>query len=110
MINWPRVRELRDEVGAEDFEEVVELFLEEVQEVLDRIGTTPDPTLLEGDMHFLKGSALSLGFLSFSDLCQTAERIAAQGDPETIDIAGILAEFDASKSAFSTDLAAELTK
>ena len=30
MIDWQRVNELRDEVGAEDFEEVVDLFLEEV--------------------------------------------------------------------------------
>ena len=29
MIDWARVSELRDEVGAEDFDEVVELFLEE---------------------------------------------------------------------------------
>ena len=35
MIDWSRVNELRDEVGAEDFEEVVELFLEEVEEVIE---------------------------------------------------------------------------
>ncbi len=26
MINWERVQELRNEVGPEDFEEVIELF------------------------------------------------------------------------------------
>jgi hypothetical protein len=30
MIDWDRVQELRDEIGAEAFGEVVELFLEEV--------------------------------------------------------------------------------
>ena len=30
MIDWPRVKELKDEIGAEDFGEVVDLFLEEV--------------------------------------------------------------------------------
>ena len=34
MIDWARVSELRDEVGAEDFDEVVELFLEEVEEAI----------------------------------------------------------------------------
>ena len=34
MIDWARVSELRDEVGAEDFDEVVELFLEEVDEAI----------------------------------------------------------------------------
>ena len=33
MIDWARVSELRDEVGAEDFEEVVQLFLAEVEDV-----------------------------------------------------------------------------
>ena len=35
MISWERVNELRDEVGQEDFLEVVEIFLEEVDEVED---------------------------------------------------------------------------
>ena len=34
MIDWASVSELRDEVGAEDFDEVVELFLEEVDEAI----------------------------------------------------------------------------
>ena len=31
MIDWTRVSELRDEIGAEDFGDVVEIFLEEVE-------------------------------------------------------------------------------
>ena len=34
MIDWARVSELRDEVGEGDFDEVVELFLEEVDEAI----------------------------------------------------------------------------
>ena len=34
MIDWARVSELRDEVGPEDFEEVLHLFLEEVEDVV----------------------------------------------------------------------------
>ena len=34
MIDWACVSELRDEVGVEDFDEVVELFLEEVDEAI----------------------------------------------------------------------------
>ena len=36
MIDWARVAEFYDEVGAEDFDEVVELFLEEVVEAMER--------------------------------------------------------------------------
>ena len=55
MISWERVNELRNEIGAEDFQEVVELFLEEVEEVIERLRQTPDPTSYEADLHFLKG-------------------------------------------------------
>ena len=54
MIDWARVRELKDEVGADAFDEVVELFLEEVEEVIVR--------LQGGDRSQLEtGSALSQG-------------------------------------------------
>jgi len=36
MIDWGRLNTLRDEVGEEDFEEVVDLFLDEVESVIDR--------------------------------------------------------------------------
>lgn len=42
MINWKRVNELRDEIGPEDFAEVVELFLEEVEQVIDKLREAPD--------------------------------------------------------------------
>ena len=58
MIDWDRLKELRDEVGAEDFDEVVELFLDEVEGVMDRLRDSPDVDTLEEDLHFLKGSAL----------------------------------------------------
>ena len=61
MICWERVNELREEMGADDFQEVVGLFLEEVEEVLVRLQSNPDPAAYEQDMHFLKGSAMNLG-------------------------------------------------
>ena len=36
MITWSRVDELADEIGADDFAEVVALFLDEVEGELDR--------------------------------------------------------------------------
>ncbi|MFC3613492.1 Hpt domain-containing protein [Lutimaribacter marinistellae] len=100
MIDWSRVTQLRDEVGAEDFEEVVAIFLEEVEEVILRLRSWPDMSLLDKDLHFLKGSALSLGFQSFSNMCQEGERTAAEGKPEHVDIAELANEFERSKMAF----------
>ena len=101
MIDWNRVAELRDEVGPEDFGEVVELFLEEVEGVLSRITGPDGSTALEQDMHFLKGSALSLGFQAFSAMCQDGERAAASGATDQVDIAAIATKYEASKAEFT---------
>ena len=86
MIDWAQVGELRNEVGADDFEEVVHLFLAEVEDVIALLQSRVESGLqadagdpLEAQLHFLRGSALSLGFTTFCSLCLTAERKAADG-------------------------------
>lgn len=95
MIRWERVNELQEEVGAEDFKEVVELFLEEVEEVIDRLRVSPDASRFEEDFHFLKGSALNLGFEALGDLCQIGEK-----QPGLVDVRGVVATYEASKVEF----------
>ncbi|MBU2866710.1 Hpt domain-containing protein [Pacificibacter marinus] len=101
MIDWNRITELRDEVGVEDFGEVVELFLEEVDEVIERLETTRDRSKLEQDLHFLKGSSMNLGFASFSSLCQTGETASANGHSDAVDLTEILASYKASRAEFT---------
>jgi HPt (histidine-containing phosphotransfer) domain-containing protein len=108
MIHWPRVIQLRDEVGADEFEEVVQIFLEEVAEAITRLQHDVDRHEIEQNLHFLKGSALSLGFDQFSKLCQTGERCAAAGRGDEVDVPRIIAAFDQSKKAFTAGLAAKL--
>ena len=79
MIDWARVAEFYDEVGAEDFDEVVELFLEEVVEAMERIGPNAACDALENDFHSTKGSALNLGFRELADHCYQGEKAAAGG-------------------------------
>lgn len=83
MIEWSRVEELRDEIGAEDFEEVVSLFLCEVEERLQILAPDKPVDQSEEDLHFLKGSALNLGFSSLAAICQKGESTASQGQPPT---------------------------
>ncbi|MCU0912305.1 MAG: Hpt domain-containing protein [Rhodobacteraceae bacterium] len=104
MIDWDRVAQLRDEVGPHDFGEVVELFLEEVDEVTGRLPAAAAAGRLSDDLHFLKGSALNLGFRAFGIMCQEAERAAAAGGSPAI--GPILECFAASRQAFVTELAA----
>jgi HPt (histidine-containing phosphotransfer) domain-containing protein len=104
MIDWSRVTTLRDEVGSEDFDEVVELFLEEVDDVVARLETAPEPLTLSEDLHFLKGSAMSLGFRQFSALCQAGENAAAQGKAENVNIQEILGNYKRSRQHFLEEL------
>jgi len=104
VINWSRVEELRDEIGGEDFDEVVDLFLEEVDEEITGLsGSNPD-TDLEARLHFLKGSALNLGFQAFSELCRDGEQRAAGGNGNTVDLAAIQESYARSKTTFLAEL------
>lgn len=104
MIDWARVSQLRDEIGADDFGEVVEIFLEEVEEEIAHLRAVPAPETLEAKLHFLKGSALNLGFDNFSDLCKAGEVAAAQGDASKIDLGQIVDSYSNSKSEFLSTL------
>lgn len=108
MINWSRVAELRDEIGAEDFDEVVELFLEEVEEVIERLRGLTDRSSLEPDLHFLKGSALNLGFADLSDVCAAGEKMAAGGNSDEVNVDQVISTFAGSKTQFLSDLQTQL--
>lgn len=82
MINWERVMDLRQEIGHEDFTEIATLFLEEADEVIARLSTENDAKTTESDLHFLNGSALNLGFEDLARICQSGERMAANGENE----------------------------
>ncbi|MER5172124.1 Hpt domain-containing protein [Thioclava sp. GXIMD2076] len=98
MIDWDRVAELQSEIGSDGFGEVVELFMDEVEGVVMKLGTRPDR--LEEDLHFLKGSAWNLGFRAFGVMCQEGERLAAMGRSGDVDIQAVLDVYSASKKDF----------
>ncbi len=108
MIDWTRVTALRDEIGADDFEEVVELFVEEVDALVARLRRDGKTHALEEDMHFLKGSALNLGFATLSELCEAGEYAAARGAGADVDLDAVLESYDASRAEFLRDLAMKL--
>lgn len=99
MIDWDRVHALRDEVGPEEFGEVVDLFLEEVDEKIAQIAAGRGGSA-EEDMHFLKGAALNLGFEQLGALCRDSEALARSGQAEEVDLAAVFDCFEASRSDF----------
>ncbi len=106
LINWSKVSELHGEIGAEDFHEVVELFMEEVEDTLSNVGK--EGRCLEHDLHFLKGSALNLGFSEFSELCRSGEAAAANGDAAIVDVPSIQESYSASRAEFLEHMDAQI--
>lgn len=107
MIDWERVRELRDEIGASDFADVVQLFLEETDEIAEKIVSNLPESEVESALHFLKGSALNLGFKDLANLCQIGEKAAAMGQHDKIDLNKVVAIYERSKTAFDNGLNTE---
>ena len=103
MIDWSRVKDLRSEIGAEDFAEVVAMFLDEADEVIARISADLGAKALESDLHFLKGAALNLGFDALAAVCQDGERRAAAGDV-AVDLGHLRQVYFASKTGFEAGL------
>jgi histidine phosphotransfer protein HptB len=97
MIDWKRVEELRDEIGPDGFVEVADMFLDEAEEAVTALLQGLPIDKMEGQLHFLKGSALNLGLSDLAAICQDGERKAAAGDGATIDPAQVAAVYHASR-------------
>ncbi|PLL14563.1 histidine kinase [Tabrizicola sp. TH137] len=74
LVNPIRVQSLRDEIGAEAFPDVLALFLEESAQVVARLRAMDDPVAMAADLHFLKGSALTMGLEDLADCCRRVEQ------------------------------------
>lgn len=97
MLNTARIAELKSEVGEDDFAEVVEIFCEEVEEVLDALPGTA-LTLVPEKLHFLKGSAFNIGMDDVGRLCSAEESRIKSSHGATPDIVAIVAAYHASKA------------
>ena len=93
MIDRARLEELREEVGVDDFPEVIGLFCEEVAETLDRMMQGHSSSIAD-DLHFLKGSALNIGMSEVASLCASGEAMIRSDGTASPDIGGIKIAFD----------------
>jgi len=107
MIDWERAKDLLAEIGPADFADVVAMFLEETDEVISRLSAISGPRVLEMDLHFLKGSALNLGFERLAALCQEGERRAAAGNVD-VDLDAVRSCYDQSRQIFAAESARTL--
>ena len=100
MIDWIRIDELRDEVGQDDFGDIVGVFFEEVQEALENLRRSDTVVTLLGQLHFLQGSALNLGFSNFAAICRNEENSLQKDSSHTVEIDKICGAFSSSKQQF----------
>lgn len=109
MINWTQINTLRAETGADGFDEIIELFMQEMQQAIDGLTPRNDRIRLEADLHFIKGSAATLGFHALADVCQSGEIAAAKGWADAVDLDAIVQAFYASKTMFTEHISHRLT-
>jgi histidine phosphotransfer protein HptB len=103
LINHERLVALKSEVGEDGFDEVVSLFFEESDEVLTRL---LQPGMMDHapDIHFLRGSALTLGLDDLADWCARFEQLVLM--PQ--DLADLASLYQRSKQAFEQEVAAAI--
>ncbi|MHA6347320.1 Hpt domain-containing protein [Roseivivax sp. CAU 1761] len=99
MIDWQQIESLRGEIGAEDFGEVVPLFLDEIAERLASLDDLDGPAARRAALHDMKGCALNLGLSDFAALCAGGEK-AGGGD-----VAGLDRAFAAGRAALLDGIA-----
>lgn len=111
MIDWKQVKQLEEDIGAEDFQDVAEMFLDEVDEAVDSLRCNPDlnANALASALHFLKGSAANLGFQDFGECCSQGEKNAEKGQVELVDLGHLVSLYDQSKKAFLENASAYTT-
>ncbi|RDC73770.1 Hpt domain-containing protein [Rhodovulum sp. 12E13] len=104
-IDWPRVADLRVEIGDDEFVEVLELFLTDSDEMVEALAGQP-PSAYEEALHSLKGAALNMGLSGLAEICRQGERLAAEGRAEEVQIALVLTGYAAARAALVSGLQA----
>lgn len=108
MIDWERICELHEEVGDDEFQLILELFLDEVEAALMRL-TNRTAARMATDLHFLKGCAWNLGFRGFGKLCEEGERMVASGRGPEVNVTAMIDCYAISKQSLVLRCAEGLT-
>ena len=98
LVNRKRLGELKEEIGHDEFGEVIEIFVEECDsaaaQLAEGVGEEVGPVL-----HFLRGAAMNLGLDALAAACLEGERAAGRGESGRVDGPAIAALYDASRKA-----------
>lgn len=102
-IDWIRIGELYEDLGASHFNDVLTAFLEESSESLARLIDAESSSALQSEFHFLKGAAVTLGFDEIAAICSSGEKAAEAGEPAEEQRAALLQNLPHTISALSSE-------
>ena len=105
MIDWDRVMHLRNELGDDDFGEVVDLFLRELKAEIEELKVNHSSENLEASFHSLKGCALNLGLSDLAKHCQAGEMQSRSGPVSSQVMDKALSSFEAALPEYQELLA-----
>jgi histidine phosphotransfer protein HptB len=91
MIDWARILELENEMGKEEMPGLVVVFLDEIENAVGIIEKSQSAD--EGDLHFLKGCALTFGFSSLATLASDGEAKVKNNPCCSVDTERIIAAY-----------------
>ena len=109
MIDAARLKELEDDFGAEDLDEIIEAFLDEAEEALGALAGMlgrEAETERAGQLHFLKGCARNIGARDLGDVCEALESGSRVFSAE--ELADLRASFEAVRAYFDADPACKV--
>ncbi|WP_143413090.1 Hpt domain-containing protein [Haematobacter genomosp. 1] len=81
MIDWRRVAVLRRDLSTQTFDILIDVFRAEVEETL---AAMREENAGAEACHFLRGSALNMGFSAFARLCAEGEAAPGSLTVETL--------------------------
>ena len=96
MIDASRIAELKAEIGEEDFCDIVDVFVKELDEAVVALKAedTANRQAIADAAHFIKGSAANLGLRDLVDACALLEDAAGKKinvDSQAGDVSSIYA-------------------
>ncbi len=100
LVDRARLEELVADIGEEALPEIVEMFVAEVEESLAalRREERQEAGRIAAEAHFIKGSALNLGFAALAEVCGKIERLAATAPETPVVTARIVTLFERSRA------------
>lgn len=79
MIDHERLRELEEDFGADQLQQILASFLEETAAAMEALRAGwRDPAVRRDRLHFVKGCARTVGAAELGDICESLE---ADPDP-----------------------------